>query len=217
MACTVCELAEFAGAGHLDGPHEIRAVAPLGAGLVDPAGPAERIGQRPALLDRHRAGLLAVDVLARAGRLDGQRRVPEFRRGDDDGVDVRAGQHFLVVGVHHAVAVLVALIDQLLDELPALFLQVADGDEPGVLVAQHGIHGGHSAAADPDAGDRDLVAGRHRPGALAQHGTGHNQGRRATAPAVFMKSRRVTSPFRLFMIPLDRLSGTLMLHAGMPA
>src|ERR1035437_3013388 len=71
------ELAEFAGASGFDGPDEIRAVAPLCTGLVDPAGAAERIGQRAALLNRHRAGLLAVDVLSRVGCLDGEGRMPD--------------------------------------------------------------------------------------------------------------------------------------------
>src|SRR5205823_4380221 len=87
-------LADAAVADELAGPAEAAAeLAPLlAAGLEDDLVLADRVHDLPPLGDGHGQRLLAIDVLAGPGRQDAGDGVPVVRRGDDDGVDVRAGE-----------------------------------------------------------------------------------------------------------------------------
>ena len=81
--------------------------AALRAGLEDAAGAAERLGQLEALGDVLGAGLLAIDVLAGIGGEAGGGGVPVGAGGDEDGVNVAAGQQLAQIAVRGAVLVAV--------------------------------------------------------------------------------------------------------------
>ena len=93
------QFAELAVAAEIGGEDEVGHAAPLRAGLIDAAVAPHGVGQGLALGDGHRAGLFAVDVLARLGRVDRGHRVPAVAGGDQHGVDVLAGEHLAEVAV----------------------------------------------------------------------------------------------------------------------
>ena len=123
-------------AGEVDAVLEIRSVASLRASLVHAPQPMKRIGETAALGDRHRAGLLAIDVLSGLRGHDGQQRVPAIARGDQDGIDVLPLPQVVHVGVHLAVAVAVMPVDLGLDLFPPLVASIADRPELHVVVGE---------------------------------------------------------------------------------
>ena len=92
----------------------MRQVAPLRSSLEDTPRAAHRLGQQQALRDVLRAGLFAVDVLARAGGEASGRGVPVRPGGDQHRVDVVAGQQLAHVAVGLAVLIAVLLVDDFL-------------------------------------------------------------------------------------------------------
>ena len=97
--------------------------------LEHAAGAAERLGQRQALRDGLRAGLLAIHVLAGLGRVDREHGVPVRAGRDQHRVDIGAGQELAQVAIRRAVLIAVLGIDQPLDGLAASRLDVAHRHE----------------------------------------------------------------------------------------
>ena len=77
--------------------HEVHAIAPLRTRLIDAAEAQERVGERSAFGDGHRAGLLAVDVFARLGGRDRKESVPAIAGRDEQGVNVLARPQLILI------------------------------------------------------------------------------------------------------------------------
>lgn len=69
----------------------------LAAGLKDDAVLADRFDGEAAFGEGERERFFAVDVFLRRGGIEDHVDVPVVGRGDDDGVDIRAGEEFVVV------------------------------------------------------------------------------------------------------------------------
>src|SRR5690348_13099173 len=91
------QLAQFAAARKLESLHEIRAVSALRPCLIDAAEAEERVCQRAALGNGHRAWLFAIDVFARLRRHHGKQRMPAVARSDEQSVDVLARPQLVLV------------------------------------------------------------------------------------------------------------------------
>ena len=172
------EFAETTFAGELHGVLHERHAAPLCARLEDAARSMHRLGDLLAVADRQTAGLLAIDVLARLGRQDRGGGVPPVARGDQDGVDVAAGEQFPQVAVEHAVGVAVVLVHEGLALVAPARLHVGDCQAADVGEAEH--RGEHVGAPRTDADDAkcDLLARGH--GAVEAEDAGgddHREGR----------------------------------------
>ena len=172
------EFAETTFAGELHGVLHERHAAPLRARLEDAARAMHRLGDLLAVADRQAARLLAIDVLARLGRQDRGGGVPPVARGDQDGVDVAAGEQFPQVAVEHAIGVAVVFVHECLALVTPACLHV--GDRHAVDVGETEHRGEHIGAPRPDAdhAERDLLARGH--GAVEakdaggdDHGEGH--------------------------------------------
>ena len=153
--------AELSASRKVDTVLEVSAVPALGPGLVHPAQPLVGVRQGTALGDRHRAGLFAVDVLARLRGQDRQEGVPAVARGDQDGVNVLAFPEIIHVRVHLAVVGPVVLVDLRLDGFAPLVAGIADRTELHVVLSQEGLEIALSAPADPETGDVYPVARRN--------------------------------------------------------
>jgi hypothetical protein len=163
------QLAQGAGLEQILAELEVGAIAALAAGLVDAVVAAEGIGQRPALLDGHGAGLLAVHILAVLCSKDGERSVPAVAGGNQHGIDVRTGEQRVVIVVHLAVVVTILLVDHRLDCFAPFIADVADRDESRLAEVEQFAEVVFPAGADADAAENNLVAGRNGPRALAEH------------------------------------------------
>ena len=103
--------------------------------------------------------LLALDVLAGADRHDAHQRVPVVGGGDHHRVDVVAGEDLAEVVGGGAVLVAVVFVDHALGPAQVAAVDVADGEDPGVLLLQVVAEVAAGAvAADADEADGDLVA-----------------------------------------------------------
>ena len=154
------ELAEHAAAGDVHAEAKTRDAAPLGAALVDGPEPLHRIGHGPALGDRQRDRLFAVDVLAGLGRFDGDDRVPMVRRGDQHRVEIAAGEDLAKIVVRGAVLVAIGGVDRILGALPVTRIDIADGQHPHVLKRQEALEVVHPLPAQADRPHREPLAGR---------------------------------------------------------
>jgi hypothetical protein len=116
------------------------------------------------LLDGVAHGLFQVHVLALVHGLEGDRGVPVVRGGDDDGVDVRAVDHLVIVEVAVALVEFLVLVQ-------APLIDVADGqDLTGIgILADLGKLAAHVGAAttNADHADVDAIIGADDP---AGHG-----------------------------------------------
>lgn len=130
------KLAKFSAMYQIDGKLKIGNRPPLGAGLVDTAVLLDGIGEPQALFDGHGARLLAVDVLARAGRQDRRHGVPAVACGNQHGIDVLTSQQFGGVPKGCAIIGLVVFVDHLFDQLTPFLLGIANGHELNIAFAE---------------------------------------------------------------------------------
>ena len=154
------QLAELAAARQIDAVLEVCTVAALGASLVDPAEAMVRVGQRPTLGDRHRAGLFAIHVFARLGGKDRQQRMPAVPGCDQHGVYVSALPKLVHVAVHRAVIVAVMLVDLRLNGFAALVARVADRPELHIVLGEERLEVALASSADTQSGHIDPVTRR---------------------------------------------------------
>ena len=126
----------------------------------DAAVPLDGVAQGPALADGRGERLLAEDVLAGAHRGNRLKDVPVVGRGDDDGVDVAAGEEVAEVLVRGDAGAQ-ALAPGLGPALP----DVADGDGLGDALLEEVLEDVAAPAAEADEAQSDPLAGRQ--GALA--------------------------------------------------
>jgi HEAT repeat protein len=184
--------AQLARVAHFGGEQEVRNAAALRAGGVDDIVTPHRVRQRLAFGNGHRAGLFAIDVLARLGGIDRRHRVPAVARGDQHRVDILAGQHVAKIAVHlHAGAVF--LLRPLLDALAAGLLRVGNRHELKHRFVHHDAQDVSAAAADSHPRQRNSLAGsnaavqtQHAARNKRRHGkqgTGLCGGRQKTPPA----------------------------------
>ena len=147
-------------------PDQLRRVAVEVAGsllrapLEDDPVFLDRLAQREAFRERHAQRLFAIDVLAAAGRLDADERMPSFAWRDDDRVDVLPRQELAKIGEAQAGLVAVVLIDRGLELLERFLADVADRDDADVGHLQESAHVAAAHPADADVPERDAVARR---------------------------------------------------------
>ncbi|OQC27344.1 MAG: hypothetical protein BWX70_02248 [Verrucomicrobia bacterium ADurb.Bin070] len=158
------DLAEPAQPQQFVGHREIRLAQALGAGLENATVTARCRHHRLPLRDRHRAGLLAIDIFAGAHRQHRGRGVPAVAGGDQHRVDVSArGQKLANVAVGRAILIAVFGVHHAFDRFAPVLPHVADRHELGVLLGQNAMTQiGRAAPADPDAAHHDPLAGRDR-------------------------------------------------------
>lgn len=99
-------------------------------------------------------GLLTIDVLASLEGVNSLGAVPVVGRGDDDGVDVGAGQEFAVVAGGEDL-----LAESLFCVGEAAFVNVGDSDEFDAGYGGDGLDVSEAHVAHADAADTDLVIG----------------------------------------------------------
>src|SRR5262245_44232289 len=113
------------------------------------------------LLDGASHGLFAINVLAGLHRLDGDRRVPVVRRGDDHGVDVLAGDHFAVIERGQFG------LAELLGIVQPFAVNVANSDHlrgaRGFAELYRPPHHAGASPPEPDAADVDAVVRAQNP------------------------------------------------------
>ena len=149
------ELADGAGGEELLGLGVDDGADALAADLKDAVGGAGGVDDLGAVGVDVDHGLFEVDVLAGVHGVDGGLLVPVVGRGDDDGVDVFAGEDLVVVaGGEDVVA------PELFGAGEAAVVAVGDGDELDAGNAEGG--GGVALALDAGADERelDVVVGR---------------------------------------------------------
>src|SRR5205823_8912247 len=114
--------------------------AALDTALNDALVAARRLDHAAALGDAKRQRLLDVDVLAGLAGVDGHQGVPVIGSADDDGVEVAAFEKLAVVAESLRIAA-----NLLGGEVDIRLIDIADGDNIGVLVLQEGVE--HLVAA----------------------------------------------------------------------
>ena len=134
----------------------------LRAPLEDDAVFLDRLAQREAFRERDAQRLFAIDVLAAAGGLDADERMPSFARRDDDRVDVRPGQELAKIGEAQAGLVAIVLIDRRLVLLERFLADIADGQDADVGHLEESANVAAAHPADADVPERDAVARRRR-------------------------------------------------------
>ena len=178
------QLAQPAGQRQLVGQDEVRLAAPLHAGLEDPPVALRRLHELTALGHRHGAGFLGIDILARAHRVHGHRRVPAVAGRHHHRVEVVARQQFPEVRMDRAAVAAVALVHRRLRALAPLAVHVADGHDLHVrLLERHGKVV-RAAPAHADVAHDDPLAGRQHAappegGSRHDHRRGPRRPRRA--------------------------------------
>ena len=68
------------------------------------------------------------------------------------------------IAIHHAIVVLVIVVDRALDGLASALADVGDGHEPHPRIAQQLFEIGHPTAADADAAEHQLIVRHGVPG-----------------------------------------------------
>jgi hypothetical protein len=137
----------------------------FGAGLEDALVAAHGIDEDLAFVDGE-GWLFALDILAGAEGEHADEGMPMIRGGDHHGVDVgraRTSRKSPVIG---AIAVEVLFVDDLLGAAHALGVDVADGEDPGIVEVEvtSEVPAG-AVIAGADEADGDAVAG----GAMLLH------------------------------------------------
>jgi hypothetical protein len=171
------DLSQLTITGKVDRQFEIRNISPLRSGLEDALVFFNRVVQLLAFLDIHRARLLAIDILARAGGPDGGRGMPAVPRSYDHRVNIIALQNPRHVVVDNAILVPVFLVRLALDYFAPLFLNIGDGDELTVLVIKESIQDLSPPWAQSNASHYNPIAGSH--GAILAESAGRYQRRHA--------------------------------------
>ena len=155
------EAAEFSGAGEMGGELEVGDIAALRAGLKNATGAVNRIGEGLTLADGEAAGFFGVDILAGFGGENGREGVPAVAGGDEDGVEIGAGQEVTEIPIRGAGLIALALVDGRFDGIAHAGLDVARGDEAHIGRGQHGGEDHFAAWADADTAEGDAVARGH--------------------------------------------------------
>jgi hypothetical protein len=148
---------QFAAPGEPDRELERVLVLSLCTRLVDHAVPSHVVCHRVGFVDRHRAGLLDVQVLAGLCRPHRHQPVPPVAGRDQQRVDVWPCKDLCRIAVHFAVVVLVIAVDRALYHFASILANVGDADKPHSLIAEQHPEVCHSPIADTDATDDDLV------------------------------------------------------------
>jgi hypothetical protein len=116
-------------------------------------------------VDVVRERFFAVHILASIQGGDGDDGVPVIRRGDDDGVDVLAGEELAEVAVGLAafeggvLVLAVALGDGLLGVLTAVGIDIADGDDLDFFATEEVVEVTAVHLAVADEAEREALAG----------------------------------------------------------
>ena len=147
----------------------------LRAELEDTFVTADCFAQGPVFGEVEAHGFFEVDVFAGADGGQGREDVPVIGGGDEDGVEVLAGDQFAEVMVGGAIPILVVLIDPVAGLLEVGGEDIAEGNNAGVLLAQEVAHDALALGAQADAADGDAAAGGDLAGP-AEGGRGREGG-----------------------------------------
>ena len=101
-------------------------------------------------------------------------RVPVVRRGDANGVDIRAGEQVAEILVGLAVLVVVFLVHAVGGRLEVVRINVGDGQHAAIVVAQEVAQIAAALPADADRSHGDLLRG----GIRSEEATGQDEGDR---------------------------------------
>jgi len=156
---------------------ELSAGPLLAARLEDRRVPPDRLGHEVGPADGQRQRLLAVDVLAATGRLDGAQGVPVVGHGDEHRLDVVPGEHLAVVHVALAVAAAVRGVDEVDRHVAELLVDLRDAEDPDLAVLDQAAQVVLALLADADEAHRDAVA-RGRAASAQDVGCQHGRGGR---------------------------------------
>lgn len=179
------DLAEGAIADQLAGSTEFAGGALHGAGLEDATVFAYGIDQGSGFVDGLGEGFFAVDILASFGGENADEGVPMVGGGHDDGVDVGPGQEVAEVGVGGAdlgavgsAFLGVVLFDGIAGVVPALGIDVADGDDGHVGAVETVSEEVSALGTVADEAEVDFLGGRHlgAPDAGREERGGHGHG-----------------------------------------
>src|SRR5215475_5818135 len=147
-----CDLADAAAANELDGLAAVIRRTSLQADLHDALVPLSRLDHPAAFGDHERKRLLDVDILARLTGVNHLQRVPVVGRGDDHRVHVFHIQQLpIVLELSRAAA------DLLRGEIHVRLINVAYGDDLGVLVREETFQHLVAAIANRDAAETNAV------------------------------------------------------------
>ena len=191
---------------------QVRAGPLLRAVLEHIAIPLDGLAQGDVPLHAQTERLLDVHILARPRRGQGGRHVPVVGRGDDNGVDVVAGEQLAEVRVRGGELALVLLVDPGDRAVAATLERVGDGDAAAALQSQKAAQNPPAASAHADVPHRDAVA----RGISAENRRGHDRGQgddRRRHPRTLQEpsSRGLVSAHRTLHLP-GRLFGTCRLY-----
>ncbi len=100
--------------------------------------------------------------------------MPVIRGGDEDGIEVGAGEEFTEVVVRAAVLVLVMGLDCVPGEVEPVGLDVADGADLAILVAEEIVHVADPLGAASNDSEGEAVAGGD--GAVGSEGGAGDEG-----------------------------------------
>ena len=162
------DLADPAVSNQLAGAAEIPVRTLLAARLPHDLVCLDSLDHGPALGNRQRERLLAVDVFLRPRSVHGDQGMPVVRGTDVDRVDVLAADDIAKIFVALTALVLVVPVDLANSRLtPAdraapiarpLLVYIADGDDTHPLVAQEAAHPVGAVITGADKADRRLIA-----------------------------------------------------------
>ena len=155
----VLELTEHPVLNELGRATEITRGTLLATDLEDDIVLLDRRHDRLSLGEGMGHGLLAVDVLLVVGRLNAALGMPVIRSRDTDSIDVFTPQELLEMAVALAVLALVAFVDLVLRMVHIVLVDIANGDDLNIFVANEGAHVAAADAADPDVSDDNPLTG----------------------------------------------------------
>ena len=172
---------EFLGFGVKDGTHA------LAADLENAAGLFLRFDDHVAIgyFAHHR--LLAVDVFAGVKSVGGDTGVPVIGRGDDDGIDIAAGEQFAVIASGEDV-----LAVAFLSESAAAVVDVGNRDDFDARKRRFGLHVSLAHDAEADAANLNAIVRRDRFGGFLRGGSGFAHGKRGGGNAGTLQEMATT-------------------------
>ena len=115
-------------------------------------------------------GLLAVDIFAGVESVSGNAGVPVIGRGDDDGVDIAAGEQFAIVASGENV-----LAVAFLGERAATVVDVGNSDDFDAGQRRFGLHVSLAHDAESDAANLNAIVGRDWFGRFLGSGFAHGE------------------------------------------
>ena len=152
---------QLPGLREFGGVAKVGNVAALCTRLEDATGPLNRFLQSSCQLNGDRTGFFRVDIFAGFGCHHGSGRMPAVTRGNQDGVDIIAGQQFAEVAIGVAFLVAVLFVGHLFDGLALISANIGDSDEADIGLLKHVAQHITATSANADPSQNNPFAGSH--------------------------------------------------------